>query len=69
MGTPPSFSAMFLRGDNFFLQFLLTWSSSLPKAETTLKGKNLLYDTTPTDTVGNNENDRVASPESVPYSP
>ena len=59
MGTPPSFSAMFSKGDNFcdFL-CLLTWMGA----------SSFLHELTPIYMGGNNENDRVASPKVYPYS-
>ena len=68
-GYTPSFPAMFSKGDNFH-DFLFAY---LEKMGSTLKGKiasmganSLFYEMTPIYMGGNNENDRVASPESVP---
>ena len=75
MGTPPSFSAMFSKGDNF-RDFLFAYLEDeiLSKLVLLLKericsdGKEnyFLYKMTPIYMGGNNANDRVSSPESVP---
>ena len=44
MGTPPSFSARFSKGDNFsWLPVCLPGGQSLPQMGSTLKGKDLLW--------------------------
>ena len=66
MGAPPNFSAMFSKVDIFCdFPFAYLEDESLPKT-----GPNCsLYVMIPVYMGGNNENDRVASPESETHSP
>ena len=77
MGSPPSFSTMFSKGNNFLRQSVmcsLTWRTkssqngvfSLRKEFALVGANSFPYEMTPIHMGGNNENDRVASPESVP---
>ena len=69
MGTPPSFSAMFSKGDNLcdFLEneVFPKWGLLLKKRLYSNGPHSFLHEMTPI-LGGNNENNRAASPESVP---
>ena len=71
MGTSPPFSAKFSKGDNFY-DFAYLKDEVFPKWCLLLKericsnGSKLFHEMTSNHMGGNNENDRVASPESVP---
>ena len=73
MATLPSFSAMCSKGDNFcYFLFVYLEDKVFPKWDLLLRGiflmgaNSFLHKMIKIDMVGNNENDRVASPESVP---
>ena len=73
MGKQPCFSAMFSKGDHFRdSQFAYLEDEVFPKWGLFLKKRicsdganSFLYEMTPIYMGGNNENDEVASPESV----
>ena len=74
IGIPPSFSSMFSKGDNF-LDFLLAyledevfpkWGLFLKERICSMGANSFSYEMTPIIMSGNNENDRVALPESIP---
>ena len=75
MGTPPCFSAIFTKGNNFcdFL-FAALDEIALPNSGIllmericSLGANSFLYELTPIEKIGRNKSGRVASPESVPF--